>query len=520
MRSFTHDHLRRPRASAAILALTLALSSVAAGAEGVATVNASRLNVRAKPSTGSVVLTVVQRGTALPLIEDAGNGWLKVDVNGMIGYISGQYASVSDGASGQSQESGSQGARSGVVTADRLNVRSGASAAGRVIGTVLRGKTLEIVGQNGDWLEIRYNGVPAYVSAAYVRLASGASEGNAPEASPSAPVVLTGLLSQGSRGDAVKALQERLVALGFLKGGADGVFGPATKSAVTAFQRAKGLLADGIAGAQTLAALNDESASAPTPTPSHSPQSAGETQAPSAATPTPQPSSTPAPADLLPVGTNTILKSGMSGSDVQALQRRLITLGYLTGTADGVFGPATKKALISFQKANGLTADGEAGPLTLTAIGSEGAVASTNKPKPAVTPTPDPDHPNVYDEYVYVDWVMSELIVYRDQRGLPTQISNWRMFTDINVLARARVLELYKSYSHTRPDGTTVYDASNRVVTEYIAKTKTADNRAVLAEILADEDLCEIILSDKVTAYGSACFQINGEYYWDILFGN
>lgn len=53
-------------------------------------------------------------------------------------------------------------------------------------------------------------------------------------------------LSEGSKGKTVKKLQEAL------KIGADGAFGPGTKKAVMAFQKEKGIVADGIAGPATL----------------------------------------------------------------------------------------------------------------------------------------------------------------------------------------------------------------------------------------------------------------------------
>lgn len=51
----------------------------------------------------------------------------------------------------------------------------------------------------------------------------------------------------------------------------------------------------------------------------------------------------------------------LKGSDVQAIQRYLLTLGYSElGEADGVFGPKTRQAVLRFQRVNGnLTADGE-----------------------------------------------------------------------------------------------------------------------------------------------------------------
>lgn len=58
-----------------------------------------------------------------------------------------------------------------------------------------------------------------------------------------------------STGDEVIAVQTKLKELGYYKGNIDGIYGSGTKSAVTNFQKANGLSADGIAGVKTLAAL-------------------------------------------------------------------------------------------------------------------------------------------------------------------------------------------------------------------------------------------------------------------------
>lgn len=70
-----------------------------------------------------------------------------------------------------------------------------------------------------------------------------------------------------------------------------------------------------------------------------------------------------------PFGTR-LLKMGCSGEDVKALQETLISLGFSCGKwgADGEFGEATEKAVIDFQKENGLTADGIAGSKTKAAL--------------------------------------------------------------------------------------------------------------------------------------------------------
>ena len=59
---------------------------------------------------------------------------------------------------------------------------------------------------------------------------------------------------------------------------------------------------------------------------------------------------------------------GSKGENVRLLQQALINLGYLSGKADGKFGPMTEEAVIRFQRANSLTADGLAGTKTLSLL--------------------------------------------------------------------------------------------------------------------------------------------------------
>lgn len=65
------------------------------------------------------------------------------------------------------------------------------------------------------------------------------------------------VLKEGSRGQEVIKLQEGLKKLNFYSGAIDGVFGSATKDAVIKFQRAQGLVADGIVGTKTWSKLNE-----------------------------------------------------------------------------------------------------------------------------------------------------------------------------------------------------------------------------------------------------------------------
>ena len=86
-------------------------------------------------------------------------------------------------------------------------------------------------------------------------LSPSPSPSPAPSLSPS-PSLSFLPLREGAKGAQVKQLQERLQQLGFKPGIPDGDFGPATKSAVSAFQKSKGLITDGIVGERTWTALN------------------------------------------------------------------------------------------------------------------------------------------------------------------------------------------------------------------------------------------------------------------------
>ena len=141
----------------------------------------------------------------------------------------------------------------------------------------------------------------------------------------------------GSRGESVKTLQEKLNAKGYNAGSVDGIFGKNTRAAVIAFQNANGLAADGIVGKLTWAKLYDTTAALP----------AASTAA----------------------GTQPMVYRGSRGDAVRKLQELLNKKGFDCGAVDGIFGSKTYAAVMAFQKANGLSADGIVGPLTWGKLG-------------------------------------------------------------------------------------------------------------------------------------------------------
>lgn len=163
--------------------------------------------------------------------------------------------------------------------------------------------------------------------------AAVARKGGTPASGGSAGTTLK-LNSQGTK---VSQLQTDLKQLGYYYAEITGNFGAKTEAAVKAFQKAKGLTADGVAGPKTLNAI------------AAAVDKAGGSSSGSS---------------------STNMKLGSTGAAVSALQQNLTTLGYYYGDVTGHYGNLTQQAVKKFQKAKGLTQDGVASTATLNAITS------------------------------------------------------------------------------------------------------------------------------------------------------
>ncbi len=150
------------------------------------------------------------------------------------------------------------------------------------------------------------------------------------------------------------------------------------------------------------------------------------------ATEQPTPTVTHTPAELQVQGIFTV---GASGDEVTRLQQRLKDLGYLNGKVDGKYGGGTKRAVISFQRRNGLKTDGVAGETTLAKLYADDAVAAPENTEPVdvlageVPMLVNADHP--VDEYfvpadlVYLKDVLDKKLVtikYKKTQGVRTAV--------------------------------------------------------------------------------------------------
>lgn len=90
----------------------------------------------------------------------------------------------------------------------------------------------------------------------------------------------------------------------------------------------------------------------------------------------------------MPVSPLSSVRSGSSGNDVRELQRALKEKGFDPQGTDGKFGANTRKAVIAFQKANGLEPDGIVGKDTLKALFGSAPQSPVAPSRPADDFTP------------------------------------------------------------------------------------------------------------------------------------
>ena len=177
-------------------------------------------------------------------------------------------------------------------------------------------------------------------------------------------------LAPGDSGDAVLALQRRLVELGYADGTPNGKYGPATISAVTFYQQCNGLEEDGLATAWLQSVLFSSRALTYDQTQMLSEgfggQGAGETTSAdeerALAGQEAQPAETPEAEETPEPDTDMLffnLTPGSTGSAVMSLQNRLVELGYLEMPST-FYDEATRDAVTAFQNAIGVEPTGEA----------------------------------------------------------------------------------------------------------------------------------------------------------------
>jgi len=412
-------HMRNKCILACLLAAMMLLIACAAYAD-TATVTATSLYLRSEPNSDSASLKLLRNGAKLEVLGKTGD-WYKVTYGSLTGYVFEDYVSVAkDDGTLQKGDTGSKVkevqqrlrelgyysatcdgnygnvtvtavkafqkknglTQDGIVneaTLKKLNSTSAISAKGTTIGTTVKDDGVLNKGDKGDEVkslqqrlkelgyykstcdgqygDVTVSAVKAFQNKNGLTADGVAGTSTLKKLNSDSAIMANGkpakeevkddgILNKGDKGDDVKALQQRLKELGYYKSTCDGQFGDVTVSAVKAFQKKNGLTQDGAAGADTLKKLNAANAIRADGTPANS----------------------------VVEDDDDTLEMGDKGTQVKALQQRLKDLGYYKNGIDGSYGAQTAAAVKAFQKNNGLTADGVAGPATLKKLESNNAV--------------------------------------------------------------------------------------------------------------------------------------------------
>lgn len=142
---------------------------------GIGFVNATGLNLRQSPDTGSQVLTTANSGECI-VVLDSENGWYKVSYNLQIGYMSADYINV---VAAENAELGY-----GVVTGSGVNLRSGPDTSYNRVATASQGEKCYIIGVNNGWYKVLYNNQTCYIRSDFLSLTEVPYENQASTSQP------------------------------------------------------------------------------------------------------------------------------------------------------------------------------------------------------------------------------------------------------------------------------------------------------------------------------------------------
>ena len=131
---------------------------------GAGTVTADALRLRSTPATEGEILATVSSGTSVVVLDEAEDGWYKVNYNSVEGYMSGEYLDVATKAETDLGY--------GKVDADgsTLNMRAGASTSFDSLCSIPSGTVLELEGVYEGWYKVTYAGNTGYVSSEYIAI--------------------------------------------------------------------------------------------------------------------------------------------------------------------------------------------------------------------------------------------------------------------------------------------------------------------------------------------------------------
>ena len=143
------------------------------------------LNLRKGPGTSYSVIRTLSKGTAVT-VHSSSNGWSKISVNGVEGYVSTSFLSSTNPSTNSSTSNGTTATPTTTmyVTPDAgLNLRKGAGTSYSVVKTLSKGTAVTVHSSSNGWSKVSANGVEGYVSTSYLSSTKPSTSGSSSSSS-------------------------------------------------------------------------------------------------------------------------------------------------------------------------------------------------------------------------------------------------------------------------------------------------------------------------------------------------
>ena len=130
------------------------------------TAEGSSVNVRSKAGLDGNVISKLNKGTKVT-IQSETDGWYYIKYAGITGWVSKQYISTGPVTEGAASQS-VKSENTYYVNATKLNIRSIPSSKGAIVGKLTMNEQVSVTGMNGNWASIRYGNTSGWVSSQYL----------------------------------------------------------------------------------------------------------------------------------------------------------------------------------------------------------------------------------------------------------------------------------------------------------------------------------------------------------------
>lgn len=172
-------------AAAAMLLAGFAMAAEEDMAVAVGATTGSSLRLRAEASTSASIVTTLDKGVAVAVLDDTLDGWYKIAFNGSTGFVSAGFMIIDQDNVFESY---------GRVNADGVNVRADANTNSEILASVNTGTVVTVNGFVDGWYDVTCQyGTEGYIRSDFLDLTTSST------ASSSSSIVNTAKAHLGTR---------------------------------------------------------------------------------------------------------------------------------------------------------------------------------------------------------------------------------------------------------------------------------------------------------------------------------